>query len=321
MECSFVGCSIFLNSKMIPSLKLQVLTILILCSVSKAYAQQSQIFKEKKLLLTLSGGYQYENLDWSFAGNIEGRDPNVYSELIWKDLKGAVISGRVTWSFWKNFLADGFFSRSFITAGTATDTDYAEDNRTNQTFFAALDADKGSNTNAGVSLGFVFRFKRIYLIPFAGYGFTKQNLYLLDHDRDQTGVGTPLNSTYKPVWKGAILKLESGYDISKKISLKSELQYHQLDYEAKADWNLIDAFAHPVSFRHTANGFRAELLGGLSYKITPYLSALASAKYSHAVTGKGLDILYLADGDTRTTRLNGVNNSGTAIQIGLVLGL
>jgi hypothetical protein len=37
--------------------------------------------------LILSAGYRTDTLNWHIAGNLQGTDPNVLSELTWSDLK------------------------------------------------------------------------------------------------------------------------------------------------------------------------------------------------------------------------------------------
>ena len=49
-----------------------------------AIAEETDILKTAQL--SLLTGYRADNLDWNIAGNIDGENPNVFSELVWDDL-------------------------------------------------------------------------------------------------------------------------------------------------------------------------------------------------------------------------------------------
>lgn len=149
---------------------------------------------------------------------------------------------------------------------------------------------------------------KIEISPYLGYVYHKQFLTLSD---DQL-----LNSSYKSFWKGITV----GLDISKNIgnfNIKTRTQYHQVDYKGYADWNLIDEFAHPVSFKHLAKGFVVSQHLGLNYKISNYVHPFLNAEYGYWSTGAGIDELYYADGRMARTRLNDVSRNNYNIGLGL----
>ncbi|MCJ7596536.1 MAG: hypothetical protein MUO52_17355, partial [Desulfobacterales bacterium] len=37
--------------------------------------------------LDLSNGYRVDDFDWNVAGNLSGTNPNIYSEVTWRDIE------------------------------------------------------------------------------------------------------------------------------------------------------------------------------------------------------------------------------------------
>ncbi|MBN2487167.1 MAG: hypothetical protein JXB34_14430 [Bacteroidales bacterium] len=248
------------------------------------------------------------NFRWSVAGNLNGNSPNVFSELIWTNLVPAGLEFPIEWNFHRRFYLKCNTQAAFFTTGTATDTDYEGDNRTDTVFHTHADANKGSLLAFSPSVGIRFKLsKTLSIAPSAGFGINNQNLFLLDNGK--TPVTKNLASTYKAYWYGPFISLETGLTFSKILTLSVTVGYHQVNYRAKANWNLIENFQHPLSFRHTAKGFGLENSVSLCYsksKLRPYL------KIGHMYwsTGNGTDELYLATGEVKKTRLNDVTYWG-----------
>src|SRR6266567_1552270 len=99
--------------------------MLLLCMLSASVAANAQ----ERLHFSLSTGYQSENFRWSIAGSVEGTNPNILSELKWKNLAGPTVAASGDWNFWKSFTLRSAFSRLFIVSGSVTDMDYRGDNR------------------------------------------------------------------------------------------------------------------------------------------------------------------------------------------------
>ena len=79
---------------------------------------------------TLSAGYRVDDLDWSIAGNINGNNPNVLSELTWDDVESYQV--KLQGNFvWPNIIAlKGYVNYGWIFDGDNQDSDYLGDNRT-----------------------------------------------------------------------------------------------------------------------------------------------------------------------------------------------
>lgn len=261
-------------------------------------------------------GYEMQDLGWSIAGNIAGGNPNIYSELKWKKVGGGYVSAALQWNVWNKILLTADYSRSFIRSGTVSDNDYSGDNRTNPVYNEIFDADKGYTQVWSAGAGYVLiSGNNFSLIPYVGYGISRQSLHLLD----QTGNLPDLNSTYETDWKGPFVRANAILLLTDKFKLIANFTYNQVNYNAKANWNLIQTFQHPVSYRHNAKGFGIDGLAALSYDLTSNLTIQAGGGYFTWQTGKGVDELFLSSGGSDKTQLNGVDRKGYKLFGGLVL--
>ena len=65
----------------------------LLCGGSVVLGAESENVKPKNIISRMSidlgvkAGYRVDQLDWNIAGNNAGTDPNILSELSWKDLE------------------------------------------------------------------------------------------------------------------------------------------------------------------------------------------------------------------------------------------
>jgi hypothetical protein len=270
---------------------------------------------DHKFIISMAGGYAAEDLDWSIAGNAAGRNPNVLSELIWKDLKGPSLNLNVKYKFWRQLFFEGSFSSKFTTSGHVTDTDYGEDNRNAQSFRVVLNSNTGKRLLSTAAIGYNLPVIEKLTAAFSiGYFINKQLLYLKDYNQS---IDDPVNSSYKTKWTGVFLKAEPSYQLSRSVSVSAFFKYYQANYNAKGNWNLITDFQHPVSYTHVANGYGIEAALKTNYHLTKSLSVFVAANYLKWDTGKGTDKLYRTNGQTTETQLNGVNSKGYGFSAGL----
>ncbi|HTD99668.1 MAG TPA: hypothetical protein VK668_10280 [Mucilaginibacter sp.] len=292
------------------TLKKPALLLLIILYAGICHAQDN----DKKIQISAGTGYQREDFHWSIAGDINGKNPNIYSELKWKAIAGPRYDLALQWNIWNSFLLLGNYSRSSITSGTSNDTDYSGDNRTAPVYNQDFSSNKGSTSAWSAGIGYMLIKNKIFcLSPYLGYGINQQTYYLLGSN----GNFNNLNTTYKTHSQGPFLKVISAIKVANKLKVAADLTYSQVIYRAAADWNLIETFQHPVSFRHSANGYGMDADAKLVYSITPLLSANIGAAYFHWETGTGTDQLYLTTGETDKTQLNEVVRNGFRVQLGL----
>ncbi|MBO9591729.1 MAG: outer membrane beta-barrel protein [Niabella sp.] len=286
-------------------LKILIIGLLLLCcNAFPLCAQKNEI-----RVLT---GYGNSNLHWSIAGNTDGKNPDILSELAWSRLRGTVWNAGLRYSFNKKWGLELGAGYHHITKGRVTDKDYAQDNRQgnyyNEEFNSqgkALTADAVLQYHIGNLSGFQIR-------PFVGYTLQKQEALLLgdeDWERD-------LHSSYKTTWMGA----QAGVNASRtfnRLDLRIDLATGLLAYRAAALWNLIDKFAKPVSFRHYTEAYQLKGNVEIGYTLGARLRIMGYCRMAHADAWKGTDRAYYSDGSTIDTRLNWVTTTTTAFGAGL----
>jgi hypothetical protein len=295
-------------------IKFHLLALAMLCAISTGYGQAL----EKKLELSLSTGHQQEDFHWDIAGNINGRNPNVLSELKCKKISGQDYSAILQWNIWRRFSLSGAYRRVNVRSGSVSDTDYAGDNRTQPTYQENFSDNKGSTTVWGAGAGYIIFNNNLFtLIPYAGYGINKQSLYIVDNSGRFPG----LNSSYDTRWNGPFVKVSSSVKIWHALKLAADFTYNQVNYSAVGNWNLINEFQHPVSYRHAAKGYGIDASARLIYKINPNIGITLGYGYFNWQTGNGTDQLYLSSGQVDKTQLNGVWRSGYRVNGGLAFSL
>jgi hypothetical protein len=280
----------------------------------QAQAQLSS--REPKFEMKASVTYDQQALNWSIGGQANaGNEVNVLSELKWKRVRATGLDFEGKGKVWKGLFFRTDFSRAFIISGNVTDTDFGKDNRKDTVFHDSFNSNKGSSASFDFCIGYQFRLYKKHLASLdVGYTSSSQLLYLL---RDFGNVQGDMRSTYKTKWNGLIVGCGLNLMITKKISLLEQLSYRQLTYGAAANWNLVEEFEHPVSFRHRAKGYSIANSLSLFYKVRTHVSLFIAFEYSLWRTGKGTDTLYRTNGEISITRLNGVNRTSIGMSTGV----
>ncbi|GGB17460.1 hypothetical protein GCM10011511_46560 [Puia dinghuensis] len=262
----------------------------------------------------VTGGYHQENLRWSIAGNSAGTNPNIYSELKWRHVGGLAVDAALRYGMGRRwvFFAEG--SRVFTSTGRVSDMDYAGNNRTfplyNQNFNGGNGYSYAFAAGAGYRLWTSGRWR---FTPYVGYGVSGQHLTITDPG----GLYDFLNSSYQTSWYGPLVRGVVSWTPGGKWEVSGVITYHQVNYRADADWNLISAFSHPLSFRHTADGYGVEGELGVQYRAGRWLTVLLAAKGFTWATGKGIDELYHPDSPSQQTQLNEAALSGFGLRAGV----
>lgn len=271
------------------------------------------------LQVGIQTGYRSENIRWSIAGNLQGQDPNIYSELVWKQVNGLLCAADARWRAYRSLEVTAHFSMISISGGKVTDTDYRGDNRTEPSYSGYFDAGQGSLLSGDLQLGYRLALgKGITLIPALGYGADRQDLYLKPYEGNAPA---GLNSSYVALWKGFLGSITALFPLGGRWEVDPSFTYHQVTFDGTADWNLIDDFQHPVSFRDHANGFGLVPALEVLYRLRRHWSISLHGSYGWWHTGTGVDNLYLSSGQTSLTQYNGARRSGGEGGLGFRLGL
>ncbi|RAW00872.1 hypothetical protein [Pseudochryseolinea flava] len=293
---------------------LVTVSILLLMKL-ECYAQASTT--TDRLSVKIATGFGDERLHWTIAGNSQGKNPNILSELHWKNVRGPLLDIGVSAKIKQRFLLKLSTKYQKTVSGTVTDTDYQGDDRTNQSFFFKANADNGFIFAFDAQIGYHFNISdRISLAPLVGFTRDQADLKLLD---DESFGDQKLNSSYETIWKGMIVSLVTRFAISDRFEIAPIFSYRQLRYNAVADWNLIDEFQHPTSFKHYAKGFGIRSVLEVSYDISRNVCLLLQPQYEFSETGHGTDTVFFKNGQIENTRLNGVDRKSFSILIGTTI--
>ena len=265
-----------------------------------------------KLQLSVTGGYQQEDLQWSIAGNANGQNPNILSELRWKNVGGPVTGIQLHYNFFTHWQLQGEYEHAFFSTGKVYDTDYGSNDRTNIVYAEQFNAGKGGADRWLAGLGYQLPVTdKFSITPSAGYGQFQQLLYVCGNK----ATFSDLNSTYKTTWRGAYGQVVCSTGLTKKLWMNAGFRYSQVQYSASANWNLIREFSHPESFRHTANGYGINIHTSMLYQASGIHSIGIKGIYSRWQTGRGIDELYLATGRSEQTQLNEVRSASWQVMI------
>ena len=280
-------------------------------------------------------GHRYDRLNWNIAGNLNGENPNILSELEWTDIEilqlqfsgWLVLHERIPFLNKETFLqAD--LSIGTINSGKVRDSDYSADNRNDEWSRSISAADKGYVFDLSGAVGPIYSFDTFAtfsITPLLGYGFNLQNLAMTDGVQTIATAGiTPdigpfdgnLNNSYVTYWYGPWIGLNVEGKISKKIKLATGVEYHWVEYFAQADWNLRNDFDHPVSFEHETTGDGVVCKLDVQYEIDKKWSLQVGGNWQHWGTVAGSVRTFMADGSVNKTRLNEVNWNSYALTVG-----
>jgi hypothetical protein len=279
---------------------------MILFGISK-----KSICQETKLSLATGIAFEINNLDWSIAGNLQGQMPNVLSELQFKDItsRGIYIEG-----IYKPITAlqvGVYLQHNKVVRGNGIDTDYETDNRTGLTYQELFHSNKGFKKVFNINAQYLLLKGNVF------YFATGVDLGLISQDFNiQSQKFDHLNSRYKGIWKKAGINVSGKYKLYNKMSLTSTLFYGFVAFKAEADWNLIQIFQHPVSFRQEANG--RELKGSLrvDYIVNRLVTFNITGMAGNMRVFNGVDISFLTNRNEISTKLNSANNHFRGFTIG-----
>ncbi len=280
--------------------------------------------------VTVEQGYRVDRLNWNIAGNTNGQNPNVLSELTWNNLVTRQTKLRLDLHNEAVYLFGGV-GYGDIGSGANQDSDYFFNGRVGE-FSRSNNEAGGRVADADIGIGYRFegpssRGYKGYLMPAAGYSVHRQELTMFNGNQTidlfeppELGPFPGLNSSYdtewRGLWGGASLVNES---LASGLKLVLEVKYHLVSYSAVADWNLRTDFAHPKSYEHNADGQGMTVAFNVTAPLNSHFSWLVGLDYGNWRTDYGVDTVYLAAGGIAQTRLNEVRWQSLALNLGLLL--
>ncbi|MFH1146870.1 MAG: hypothetical protein V1736_04100 [Pseudomonadota bacterium] len=280
------------------------------------------------LTVDLITGYRIDNLDLGIAGDINGYNPNVLSELKWTDVEAYQVGLGARALILDHYCARASISRALAYRGTCRDSDYTGDHRTGEYARSYADADDSKFFDLSVGLGYQFRFfsNVLALTPMAGFSYSGQKLAMtngvqtVDEDGDEydeLGPLSGLDSTYEAKWSSWWAGIDLSVNPIRRLTIFGTIEYHYADYTSDADWNLREDLAHPTSFSDRANGEGVVISGGIGYSFMDDWAAAVRVDYQEWWTDSGIATAFGAFGGSSDTRLNRVNWDSLAIMLRL----
>lgn len=272
-------------------------------------------------------GYRVDDLTWNVAG--PQYDPNILSELTWDNVESYQIKGSGELLLKRHIALKGSIDYGWIYDGKVQDSDFLGDDRTFEFSRATADANDGHVFDGSLGAGYLFRFGkgRFSLTPLVGYSHHEQNLVARNGFQEispipeLTGPVGPidaLDSSYETKWKGPWIGLDLAAEPGDRFSFLVGLEYHWADYEAEADWNLREDFAHPVSFSDEADGGGVRVSCAVAYQFSKHFSVKAGFEFQSWSTDSGTQTVFGADGSSSDQPLNEVNWDSYSVFLGLV---
>ncbi len=291
------------------------------------YSEREPILAYQRAEFYINTGYRSDDLDWSISGI--GGTPNILSELTWKDIEIATINIGTTLYLKSNWLVNMDLVYGHIFDGKNQDSDYLGNNRTLEFSRSNNGADEGDILDMSVAIGYRWQlpvkpqqpYPNIELRPQVGLSYHSQNLKVVDGFQTIPALGTfsGLDTSYDATWFGPWLGLDSHINFSDAFTLSFNFEYHYIEYDASANWNLRADFAHPESFTHEAKGYG--LVGSIAsqLRLNNDLSLKLSIDYQDWQAHRdGVDKTFFSNGSSLTTGFNGVNWRSFGANIGLL---
>ncbi|MDI1232238.1 MAG: hypothetical protein PSU93_13925 [Methylobacter sp.] len=283
-------------------------------------------------------GYRNDELKWNIGWPTG--TPNIVSELQWYNVHSAVITGGTDITI-DNWQADGKISYGQIASGKNQDSDYAGDNRQDEFSRSYSSTNDGASIDLSAGIGYHLNVGKrsstpgLQLTPKAGYAFHTQqfndsngNLVISDQANARKlipGYNSPppgnfsgLDSTYEGTWFGPWGGLTSELIFNERFSLQASGEYHYVDYEGTANWNLRSDFQHPKSFTHKSGGEGIVVSALARYLLTPEWIIRLSVQYQDwQANDKGKGRFNFADNSVVESSFNEVEWQSYGINLGV----
>lgn len=278
-----------------------------------------------KTTYDFSAGDRKDEVNFNFAGDMDGKNPNVQSELKWTDLKIYEVRLNGKSDINDKSFVEGSVGYGWIHSGHNQDSDYATDNRTGMFSRSENNAGNGHVVDGSIGYGYYIDKRKNSKTAFVtGYSVNKQALRITDGDQTYSdfyyqsqpiGPFSGLNSTFDTRWHGPYIGLSFEKQASKKIKILTRFEYHFTKYHAEGNWNLSSAYAHPKSIEQSASGYGTVFSVGSEYQMDKEWALKAKINFSRFKSKDGLHKAFVANGTSAETRLNEANWDSRAINL------
>ncbi len=278
---------------------------------------------------SMDAGYRWDDLQWNKAG--PDSNPDVLSELTWRNMRSYTLSSRAEILFNDLFLIDLGGGYGWVDKGENQDSDYLTSGRRDEFSRSNNASNIGHVLDLSAALGLrfsvysskpdqakeFFDLDNFYYDILAGYSYNEQQFYMTEGNQTvpATGPFGGLKSNYEAQWRSPWIGLQAHAQKNGLLGF-ARFEYHQAQYHGQANWNLRSDFMHPDSYEHRADGYGLVFIGGVSYFINPRWSVDAIGKHNRWSTKPGKDTIFFSDGSTYQDRLNRVDWVSTSFSLG-----
>ncbi|KAA3625635.1 MAG: hypothetical protein DWQ08_09095 [Proteobacteria bacterium] len=269
----------------------------------------------------ISAGPRVDELHWSIAGNSQGMNPNILSELTWRSVDSLQLGVNLELTSDTGFTLQTRASFGQIYDGTVRDSDYSGHNRTGECSRSEGETNDDDVMDFSLAIGKkipVTNSRSTFVTPMAGFSFHEEDFRVTD---GYQVIGSPgpiagLDSRYKAEWWSTFLGVQVDHYGSQWDTF-GRVEYHNVDYEAEGDWNLRSDLAHPVSFKHKSDGSGPVYTVGTRYRFNSNWAFNASFSWANWDSDSGTDRTFFSNGSVTTTRLNTAQWENNALMLGV----
>lgn len=239
-------------------------------------------------------GYRSAKFDWNIGGL--DHEPDVLSELVWKDLRMIDLFLEGDWKtpFGGYLKANG--ELGIIVHGENRDSDYAGNHRSFEFARSLSKSNRGffGDVSGAIGRHFMLRVFPLTFYPMIGYSAHRQ--YLCIHDGKRVIVDEPqdppipipdLASSYTATLHGPWLGLDASLRLSRFVYLRGGGEYHWAAYRGHGNWNLRGDL--PRGFDQNSHAKGQTLFASLEIGVGYFWSIGLTGRYQHWHAHKGVD--------------------------------
>lgn len=283
--------------------------------------------------------YRNDNLDWRIAPADE--QPDILSELNWRDIQLAGLSWRAQWPLAPHWSLETLLAGAGEVGGSVRDSDYVYSDRQAEFSRSVAGVDHSHVADAALGLRLQLSESRLAMPGLAltgGVVWHEQNLRASRARQEVSradvcppslcgsfspppeGYSFDAGSQYRADWRGGYLGAQLEFWLQPALSLRLDYQYQRLKYHAEANWALRSEFAHPLSFSHDAWGHNHQGQLALNFFASDGSGWQLALFGSQARTGSGnADVRWANSGDVAQgsgLRLQGVDWRSAGMSLG-----
>jgi|SRR5690606_5647635 len=265
-----------------------------------------------KLTASVSGASAVNNMRWSIAGDINGEEPNILSELDYRNNISIGTSLGLHYEIQKYLKLYASYTFLNTLSGEVTDTDYASDNRSEPTYFAKFNNKGGTINTFYVNILSSIYIDKKYIFNIGTHSFIYNQRFRMLSPKDPL-----LNSSYVYRTRGL------GFNISRQIGyynmiFEPYILLSSIRYSSYGTWNLIEDLEQPKSFVHKARGENISYGLKTNKRIGESLEICLNFFHIKERTHHGLDKVFFKNRTQYVTRLNGAVMRTNVLEVGLV---